>query len=105
MMKDISKLTEAVIMIDDIKYYGVSIDGDVMMTLHVKLIFDNDVDIEKMPGKPFDENVDYSPTYTITNKEKSKWLDDNIKNSWFYNMSMIYFSNEEDAMAYKLRWI
>ena len=39
-------------------------------------------------------------------EEYTKWCLENCNDSWFvYNENYVFFDTEEDAMAFKLRWL
>ncbi len=40
-----------------------------------------------------------------TSKEITKWITENVDGICYYNLGDFYFSDELDAMAFKLRWI
>lgn len=46
----------------------------------------------------------FNPKFII-NSEIAKWLNDNSQGDWFVGNNHIYFIDEEDAMAFRLRWV
>ncbi len=99
------------IVIEDITYYGVKMpDGSVSAVLYFSIQVESEEDlteeeIEKLPGKEYESDKDYSPKFKIADEEIIEWLTDNVKQTYRINMTHIYFDNQEDAMAFKLRWI
>ena len=44
-------------------------------------------------------------TYRLLTDEQIEWLFENIKNRFILDGHYIIFENDDDAMAFKLRWI
>ncbi len=61
---------------------------------------DNPVDL---PGEPYDPDEDHSPKITLHDGIQ-EWLIENMTGKVYFGLSIAYFENEEDAMAFKLKW-
>lgn len=56
-----------------------------------------------LPGTDCEDDVDLSPSVNL-DKEIHDWIKDNVTNCFLDGFN-IYFKNEEDAMAFKLKWL
>lgn len=98
------------IVVDDITYYGIKVPvGSVSALIYFIAQYENqenlsEDELDKLPGERYDPDREYSPKYKITNEEMLDWLIENVKQNFRLDINQIYFDNQEDAMAFKLRW-
>lgn len=98
------------IVVDDITYYGIKVPvGSVSALIYFIAQYENqenlsEDELDKLPGERYDPNRKYSPKYKIMNEEMLDWLIENVKQNFRLDINQIYFDNQEDAMAFKLRW-
>ena len=81
------------------------VDGNVCVCGFFSIVCFEDHDnwkklVDTNPVKwEFDEDGDISMV------EIGQWCDDNLKEGWIVGTSQCGFYNEEDALAFKLRWL
>ena len=98
------------IVVDDITYYGIKVPvGSVSALIYFIAQYENqenlsEDELDKLPGERYDPDREYSPKYKIMNEEMLDWLIENVKQNFRLDINQIYFDNQEDAMAFKLRW-
>ncbi len=86
------------------EYYCVKMPLHTMsLSIPVMVTFEGEVDNVDLPGETCDEDVDLSPSVNL-NKEIHDWIKENITSCYIEGFN-IYFKHEEDAMAFKLKWI
>ncbi len=73
----------------------------VTWVMTVKNDEDNTTDL---PGKPYDPDEDHSPKITLQDGVQ-EWLTENMTGKVYFSLTNAWFENEEDAFAFKLRWI
>ena len=64
----------------------------------------DDGNLEDLPGEPYDPDEDHSPNITLHDGIQ-EWLIENMTGKVYFGLTDAWFENEEDALAFKLRWI
>ena len=80
--------------------------GSVTLQMSFIITHDSGKDLSgiiKSP-KPYDPNKSY-PNKILLKKEIYDWLKENIQRWYIDDRFHIYFEDEEDASAFKLRWL
>lgn len=88
------------------KYCHVDVGGGKIVK-YAAIIFiistKSDVDID-LPGKIYDPDEDHSPKIILDNGIQ-EWLTENATGKIYFGLTDAWFENDEDAMAFKLRWL